>query len=159
MSNICAVHPLRSLRPSLCICLGTTERTTAAGIQTWEPLDKMKGSCYDLDEFILSILKDSQDELRTACSMFLVGWTLNEWWSAMVPDSMKKSINFLWLMHTYWDTYWETLVWARFGYPLIPRRCQASFQFFHFLILRELIIHCGWRSKIANDSGSVAPCR
>ena len=196
MSHICSVHPLRSLRPSLCICLGTTERTTAAGIQTSEPLDKMNGSCYDLDEFILSILKDSQDELRTAYSMFLVGWTLDEW-SAMVPDWLKKSINFLWLMHhgngpppalllqealpekkgyllgnLGLGPLWTELApkcWLRQSYPLIRRRCQAvicdpvnpvcRFNFSTFLILRELIIHCGWRSKIANDSGSVAPCR
>lgn len=42
---------------------------------------------------------------------------------------------------------------------LWSRESRVSFQFFHFLILRELIIHCGWRSKIANDSGSVAHCR
>lgn len=72
------------------------------------------------------------------------------------------------------DTYWETLLWTELApkcwlkqsYPVFRRRCQAvicesrvSFQFFHFLILRELIIRCGWRSKIANDSGSVAHCR
>ena len=65
--------------------------------------------------------KDSQDKLRTAYSMFLVGWTLDEWWSAMVI--MKKSPQ-LFVTHASWKWPTCSITFTLQTIRTIRRPCQ-----------------------------------